>query len=380
MMKNYDYIIAGGGASGMLLAYAMACDPSFNNRRILIIEKEPGIPPQRTWCFWENDTNEFEHLLSGSWGSLKVLDENTSLVLPIAPFSYKMLRSKDLFAFLNNKISKAPNIHFLNAEVTHLEDTGNRVVVSTNGAEYTAKKVFNSIFKKETLAGSKKPVLLQHFKGWFLQTEAPVFNAGTATLMDFSVPQSGNTRFMYVLPVSETEALVEYTLFSKELLPVETYDNAIKAYLEKEGITQYSITETEFGCIPMCAYPFYKNNTGNILHMGTAGGFTKAATGYTFKNIQRSIPLILEALKQHRSFTNMFKTNRFLWYDALLLEVLADENHLGSRLFVQLFKKNKPEKVLRFLDEQTSLREEAAIISSLPKIPFLKAMQRNMRK
>ena len=88
--------------------------------------------------------------------------------------------------------------------------------------------LFNSIYNQNGVnRQSKYQLLQQHFVGWFIQTETPVFNPEQATFMDFSVAQKGNTRFMYVLPVSETEALLEYTLFSKELLPKEEYETEI---------------------------------------------------------------------------------------------------------------------------------------------------------
>ena len=96
--------------------------------------------------------------------------------------------------------------------------------------------------------------------------------------MDFEVPQKNNTRFMYVLPFSKHEALVEYTLFSKDLLEDKEYESAIQAYLEDKKAGEVSIVEKEKGSIPMTAYDFSQHNTANLLHIGTAGGWTKAQT------------------------------------------------------------------------------------------------------
>ena len=73
----------------------------------------------------------------------------------------------------------------------------------------------------------KYPLLQQHFIGWKIKTSEPAFTADKATFMDFSVAQKGNTRFMYVLPFSKTEALIEYTLFSKDLLPEKEYEECL---------------------------------------------------------------------------------------------------------------------------------------------------------
>jgi len=76
--------------------------------------------------------------------------------------------------------------------------------------------------------------------------------------MDFSVEQKGNTRFMYVLPISKNEALIEYTLFSHNHLENLEYENEIQKYIQKLGIETYKIVETEQGSIPMTCYPFWK--------------------------------------------------------------------------------------------------------------------------
>ena len=45
----------------------------------------------------------------------------------------------------------------------------------------------------------------------------------------------------------------------------------------------------------------------------------------------------------------------------------------GAIIFTNLFKKNAPEQVLQFLDNETTLAEELRIISTLPALPFAKA-------
>ena len=64
---------------------------------------------------------------------------------------------------------------------------------------------------------------------------------------------------------------------------------------------------------------------------------------------------------------------RFHFYDTILLNILQKKAYPGKDIFVELFKKNKPQAVLRFLDNESSLKSELKIISSLPKWPFLKA-------
>ncbi len=163
----------------------------------------------------------------------------------------------------------------------------------------SAKKVFNSIFSYGMATHQHKyPVLQQHFIGWFIKTKKPIFDSDQATYMDFSIPQNGNTRFMYVLPTSVNEALVEYTLFSEHLLPKTEYETAIRDYLAKDlGCSDYEIVETEMGSIPMTAYDFKEHHTKNIRFIGTAGGWAKPSTGYTFKSTAKKIPKLVAHIK-----------------------------------------------------------------------------------
>jgi lycopene beta-cyclase len=197
--------------------------------------------------------------------------------------------------------------------------------------------------------------------------------------MDFSVEQRGNTRFMYVLPVSQTEALLEYTLFSHQLLDKSEYEREIKQYIEKLGISHYEIIEKEQGSIPMSCYPFWKKNTKRVLNIGTAGGWTKASTGYTFKNSDKKSTQLIAFLQTEQHLWKFHKKNKFWFYDLLLLDILDRHNELGAHLFSSMFKKGDSTLIFKFLDEETSLLEDLKIILKCPKMPFIAALFRSVR-
>ncbi len=217
-------------------------------------------------------------------------------------------------------------------------------------------------------------LLLQHFKGWVIETAKPSFNPEEATMMDFRVHQLHGTTFAYVLPFSNTSALIEYTLFTKNLLEDKEYDKELKNYItEFLKIDDYVIKEEEFGIIPMTNERLsFKGQDAWMI--GTAGGQTKASSGYTFQFIQKQSKQIVDFLGTNRSLSNFPATPaRFRFYDNTLLHILFYNKLPGDKIFSQLFKKNKPRHVLRFLDNESSLQEELKIISSLPTWPFLKA-------
>ena len=276
---------------------------------------------------------------------------------------------------INDLILKNPNIQYLNDKVVKVDDKGNFCEVKTENNIYQSKKVFNSILNWELLKNnSKYPLLIQHFEGWFIKTEKDVFNEQEATFMDFSIKQNSNTRFMYVLPFSKREALVEYTLFSKDLLEKKGYEKSIINYLKEAGITNYSITNKESGEIPMTGFPFHKQNSKNIIYIGSAGGWSKPSTGYTFKNIERKSKLLLKFLKTKDDFKNFSKTTRFWFYDLIFLDVLYQNNHLGRKLFSQMFKNNQSKLIFKFLDEKSNFFDELKIMSSFSTGIFIKTI------
>jgi lycopene beta-cyclase len=194
--------------------------------------------------------------------------------------------------------------------------------------------------------------------------------------MDFSVEQKGNTRFMYVLPTSTTEALLEYTLFSHRHLTKEAYETEIQNYIEKLGISKYEIIEKEQGSIPMTCYPFWKQNTKNVINIGSSGGWTKASTGYTFRNSDKKSTKLVAFLQNETDFRNFYKRTKFWFYDLLLLDILDQKNELGSTIFSSMFKKGNATLIFKFLDEETSFVEDIQVILKCPKMPFIQALFR----
>src|SRR3970282_2816363 len=142
-----------------------------------------------------------------------------------------------------------------NRKVLEIEESETIILIQTDSESFSCSKLLNSIYNKQKVENQTKyPVLQQHFIGWFIKSKEAVFNPEQATFMDFSVEQKGNTRFMYVLPISKTEALLEYTLFSHNHLKKEEYETEIKKYIQNLGITNYEIIEKELGSIPMTCY------------------------------------------------------------------------------------------------------------------------------
>ena len=379
-MPNYDYIIIGAGASGLLLADALGQDDFFKDKSILVLDRSDKTQNDRTWCFWEAPSGQFDPLLSKIWPTIRFAGRAMNENIDIAPYQYKMLRGSDFYKHYLNRIASYVNIHFIQESVkaTKAHDAFIEVLGAQNN--YQSSYVFDSRFEYgNLLPQSKYPVLQQHFLGWFIKTNQSVFNTKVATFMDFSIPQKGNTRFMYVLPLSENEGLVEYTLFSASPLKKVEYEMAIKMYVEQDlGAETYEIMEVEQGNIPMTSFDFTKENTDRYLKIGVAGGWAKASTGYTFYSSVKKVQQLKAFLKTKKPLSSFPKKNRFWFYDLLFLDVLYQNNHLGSEVFESMFRKCKTNDILQFLDEDTTFWQELKIIWACPKLPFIKALFRRL--
>jgi lycopene beta-cyclase len=382
MNLDHDFIICGGGISGLLLTVKLSQNPLYINKSILLIDPVfPKLDNDRTLCFWDKGDTVWDSLMTCKWENVIFKNGTHVETLDLDPLNYKMLTSKSFYNYVNSVINKNKNVKILKSKVINYNDLKSYCIVKTKYDSFKCRKVFNSVMDWDSTKNNIKfPLLLQHFEGWVIKTEKENFDPKKATFMDFSINQNSSTQFMYILPFSKTEALVEYTLFSEQLLETDKYKSALKDYLSSLGILNYQIKSRESGKIPMTCYPFFELNTKNILNIGSAGGWSKPSTGYTFKNIDRNTSRILDFLKEDRSFKDFLKKDRFWFYDLIFLDVLFYKNHLGKTLFTSMFKKNDPKTIFRFLDNKSSIYEEFKIMLSFPKLIFLSAVLKRLFK
>lgn len=372
--NKYDVIIAGSGAAGLSLVMYMIKHNYHNGRNILLIDSDKKKSNDRTWCFWEDKGGLFESIVYKKWRKIFVADFNSDKRLDISPYSYKMLRGIDFYNYCFSEIEKHPEIEFINDRITQINNLKVGVEVIASGKSYNADICFSSLPFELNKTKISAYFFLQHFKGWVVKTKKPKFDVSTSTFMDFKVEQKGDTRFVYVLPFTESTALVEYTVFSENLLKANEYEVELRKYVENIiGETDFEILETEFGVIPMTDYNFKKSD-GNIFYIGTSGGQTKASSGFTFQFIQEQSERIVQQLvaRERINPAKSFFKKRFDFYDSILLRILSERKVSGSYIFKTIFDKNKPTVVLRFLANKTTLVEEIKIFIKLPVLTFAK--------
>lgn len=388
---SYDYVIAGAGGAGLSLLHYLLASPVLSNKQILVIDQSLKKTNDRTWCFWEIGDHEFESLVQHRWDAVSIHADSFSKELATSPFSYKMIQGIDFYNYVMTAAKLKPNVHWVEAAISNMaeivsDNIDTEVLLKWEGGFARAKMVFTSIlpFQMNNLASAikydsvnqsanKLPFLWQHFKGRTVTFNQPVFNQQVARLMDFNVPQHGATAFMYLLPINEMQALVEYTLFSDQILEISVYDMALNDYLAKHyPDCIYTIEHEEIGAIPMTQQSF-SNFKAPIYPIGALGMAIKASTGYAFQFIQLQCKNIVIQLEQGSVINTNVHNTRHRFYDAVLLHVLFYHKMEGAEIFKRIFAKNKVATVFKFLSNTSSLLEDFQIMRSLPTRIFLPA-------
>ena len=371
MNQEYDVAVLGGGLAGLSLLYHLSKSGSLAGRRVLLVEVTGRKSEyDRTWSFWERKPGPFEHLVHHHWDTVTVHDRTRNLVCPLAPYAYKLIRSSDFYAYVNEAIDANPSITRLAGRATDIDRSNELVRFSAAGDRYEVNLAFSSIPLHLRPRQINQPYLDQHFRGWVIETESDTFDPRQAALMDFRTPQKNETRFFYVLPVSKRKALVEIAIFSNDHLNIQEYDEIIEEYIGNHWTRgNYDIVHQEDGVIPMTTYPFPRRE-GNLIYIGLRGGAARPSTGYTFYGLQRQLAALAQLpLGEMRG---PWRTKDLL-YDATILRILQDRRLPGDKVFTDLFAANPPARLLAFLNGESSLMEEFSLMSTTDIATFGKA-------
>lgn len=382
-MVDTDIVIVGAGAAGLSLAHRL---PAAGARRtapsVALVDAPPGPlrAPARTWCFWEAGPGRFDPAVTASWEWLRVRGPRGAVVRRhIAPLRYKMIRSDDFEALVDRDLAGRPLTRRVEATVTTVaaQPDGSVRVRGTDAGggpvELRARWVFDS--RPPPRPPAARTRLLQHFRGWFVRTERPVFDPAVVDLMDFRTPQPAHgLSFGYVLPTGRHTALVEYTEFGPAPLTRAAYDRALDDYTRRvlrTGATR--VLSTEQGVIPMTDAVFPRRGAGPVFRIGVAGGATRPSTGYTFAAVQRQSDAVAGAVRAgRRPAPPPPHTTRARLMDAVLLRALDTGRVDGPDLFLRLFDRVPATRLLRFLDGGTRLAEDLAVGARTPVWPMLR--------
>ena len=353
-MREFDYIIIGGGCAGLSLAYELEIYEKFKNKTLAIIEPRNDYIRDKTWSFWKVAAHNFEDCVKHSWSNFSINIPNQTKYIECDNFPYQSIDSGLFYQKIINTLKKNTNIHYFK----------NINEISTENSF-----VFNSV---SDVSDSKND-LWQHFSGIEIETNKDVFDDKIFNLMDFDCDQRDSVHFFYTLPFSKKKALVETTWVSNLNHPSnQDYSTQLEDYIKsKLKIKNYEIKFKETGAIPL----FHPKNIKkmNQMEIGTAGGMTRLSTGYTFMNIQDQSKYIRENFENIEKVDNFTINSKYKFLDNIFLKVLKKNSGKMPEIFFKMFNCS-PSTVINFLSNKSNIYEDFSIILKMPKLVFLREL------
>ena len=223
-------------------------------------------------------------------------------------------------------------------------------------------------FSENNNTKEKKDELLQHFYGINITVPDNTFNENQLTLMHFT-GEKDLLHFMYILPFSHNKALVESTVFSKDVFKNSWYREKIFKYLSQKNIIDFKEIGAEKGIIPMFIASEKNSSSHNVFNIGIRGGACKPSTGYAFSFLIKQIQLLKHSKK------NSVNIHKFLErkMDKIFINFLKNNNEDGQS-FIKLASNLNGNEFQSFMMGNSNLLTKFKIIKSMPKLPFIKEL------
>ena len=351
-MKEFDYIITGGGCAGLSLAYELEINNKLNNKTLAIIEPRKEYKRDKTWSFWKVFPHNFDDCIKKSWNNFTINTSNSTKYVECESTPYQSIDSGIFYEKILSILKLNRNIHFFK---------------NIDEVDKSNSIVFNSVPRFEITQNE----LWQHFCGVEIETDRDFFDNEIFNLMDFACDQRNKVHFFYTLPFTKRNALVETTWISDlNDEKLKDYDEQINNYLSNHlNIKNYKINFKETGAIPL----FRQKNISklNEIYIGSAGGMTRLSTGYTFLNIQEQSRYIRENIENIKNVNLYEIKKKYDFLDKILLKVLKNNSDEMGNIFLKVFN-SKPKTAINFLSNKSNFFEDLDIILKMPKWKFLK--------
>ena len=345
--------IIGAGCASLSLA---AKANELPKTKLHIIEPSYPMQADHIWGFWAMDwLLQARPLVRKSWYKWAIVTEQTHNVMQSARHPYQAINRHQWLAQCRDQAAKHGVVFHNSLDAAHLDDNA---------------EIFDS---RPPKAASN--VMLQHFAGYEVRAPAGSFDDSTAILMDFRCDQSRGMHFIYCLPFSDRDALVESTLFSPELAPQDFYEKAIADWLGTVAkVNDFEITRRETGVIPL---GFFARHDPDLRGIGGNAGAIRPSSGYAFTFIQKQINRALTRAKAGKPLS-FDPPHRMLdlWMDRIFLSVLRHQPLIAPKVFGAMARRLDGDEFATFLSGEATMRLRLKVILAMPIWPFLLALLR----
>lgn len=370
---QYKSAIVGAGCAGLTLAYHLI-DSELHPSILLDPQSERK---DHIWSYWDDGQESLSvsrNFIKKKWARWAIKTYDRSIVRCGNNFAYVAISSAEYESSLIKKIENAQGKILRDKVISATTREDVNILKLSTGVELETETVFDS---RPQL--TSKGTLYQHFVGWTIQSSTPIFDDSTAILMDFRVSQEPGIHFIYLLPFSETSALIESTVYSTQLLPTLWYEKQIRGYIEKHfPKSDWKVINTESGAIPLNKkHP----QSPYGIPVGLNSGIMRSSTGYAFSQILFQINDLVKSIKrgdyqkiQIKSGATQLETIM----DKIFLNVLSQSPEIAPEVFAKVLESLRGDEFAQFMNGHCPISIKAKIINALPKTKFLKASIRSI--
>jgi lycopene beta-cyclase len=367
-----DLVILGAGCAGLSLAARLASGDG--DLRVVLVDPRTEFADDRSWSFWQHDHHSLRGIVAHEWNGWTYADlAGRSATHRVPGMSYQYIRGVDFYRWALAEIAGDDRIALRLGVAAHelssvaLPDGTAGVRVTTDEGALLARRVVDTRPRRTAalLYQCFSGVEVEH--GGALATEADA--VGLMTRMRSGADGLG---FMYVLPLSPTRALVEWTRFS----PVPLAEGVVVAERDAEiaamGLAGATVVREEGGILPMGRMPLDEQLIPGVVLAGNAGGALRDASGYAFLRIQRWARACAGALARGEDpapHPGEPWVRRQM--DRIFLQALRAHPERTADYFMAMARGVAPHRLLRFLTDRATAGDLASIIASLPLLPFL---------
>lgn len=325
MLDATGVVLVGGGLSNCLNATFLS--QKHPSTAFHIFEVNSSVFPAKTWSFHVSDIAGYEEqilpLASHKWDSYDVFFPSFQRTLNMP---YATIKPESLI----KATSDLPQVSFHYNQNVSAEEFKNDCVLDSSGALQNSKNGYQKFLglqvKLKSKHGLKRPIL-----------------------MDARLPQTDGYRFMYVLPWSDSELLIEETHYSDiPEIPYALYETEILKYIQNANWELLEIQSKESGSLPI---PLdLPEVSSSSIKVGVHGQFFHPVTGY-------SLPYAVRTAKALSDLKELNSHNI-----AKCLHELRKQQASQQRFFLLLnrlmFQSAKPEQRYKIFEHFYSLSDE----------------------
>ncbi len=378
-MALFDVIFAGGGLSTGLMAVSLR--KARPELRILIVERGAKLGGDHTWSFHGSDLTNGQlaaltPMIRSSWTAQDVRfpQLNRTLETP-----YCTIISSDFDSHVQKVVG--PQSLMLNASI---EDVSKNAVVLSGGQRLEAPCVIDGRGWQPS-SGRDLALAYQKFFGLEVELKEP-HGLTRPIIMDATIDQTDGYRFMYCLPYTATNLLIEDTYYSPSMgLDAARAARAIEAYAETHGWQIASIGREEKGCLPIVLAgeaTAFDVSPQDAAPCGLRAGLFHPTTGYSLPDAVRVADQFAEMspLTTDKVKAELKRHNERLWRDRGFYRLLNRLLFVGAqnydrRKVMQRFYRLPHRLIERFYAGQSTQLDRLRVLSGKPPIPITVGMR-----